>query len=318
MRKKRSRQRSRKTTGIGKFFNIQTQSSKENNNDEIISKLKVKEHPILFRMTTSNNFLDSHKEGVYTLENDFSEKIEGKSFTANPEVMEIFYKSKMEEINSLEDFDNIPMIVVVRENALIEDKPISLSNLPKKTLYQNPEIVDFLFNPQGSHGERFDYWDSQFEKYADLSDSQKQKLLDYGVSKKDLEEAIKLSTEMLEIKKESERFKEYLWNPEKFSEEEQEEFEDSPEPEDYEESVGELWGTQPYLLRIESAYEVSHNESEIITTKPTKISYDDMKILVESEEDKQILVKQLPLLETHTEVVRFIDLWNNQVKVDFE
>lgn len=280
-------------------------------NHRLIDRLSVKEHPVLFRTTIASDFLKSYKDGVYNLENIYAKeliegvKIKGKSFTSDPEIANEFELYKLKAIAERIDGGEVPdvknwddegfdalykdfvIIVKIRENALVEDRVISMQKIKREDLLVNKELVDQLFNPSG--------WDeagnrSTIEEEIYTFNEATFK----GADLKDIKEA-----------------KEFVDNwKEEWKGLEDEEHEDYFEIEGwYVDHLKDLSESEvPFLLRVDSALSVRSREEEFVTIDPSKISYDDFKIVVTQPEHKELLLKADPTLKAHIRVFSFREL----------
>lgn len=273
---------------------------------------KVEEHDQLYRSTTSQKILEAwNNKGYFNFENDFNfgtTKISGVSFTDNLGAADRFFESKRFgerdpeglEFDDDEDLDDLieefPVLIIVRENALIEDEPISLEDIDRDDLITHKEITDHIYNPTVGMTEVADEdITNAFMNFIDTPTSQLNR--DFKLaSKKDIDEVLDFADE---------NFDTYL--NDRYSED------DPDKPESIEKADSDtindyLFNTEfgfesgdeiPYLLRINTALDLIQSEGEFITLEPTRIGFDDLNIYVESEEQKKALISKIPLLQEH-------------------
>lgn len=265
---------------------------------------KVEKHDQLYRATTSLKLLEAwSNKGFYELENDFNfgtTKISGVSFTDNLGVANEFFERKLSGERDDEDLTELipefPVLLIVRENGLMEDEPISLENIDRDDLIIHKEITDHLYNPRvgltsvddiGITNEFVDFMATPtFELKRTFPEAQ-QKAIDEVVDLADgLDTFIDDNYSEDDPDKPSfekglqdtDLMNEYLFNSE-FGFEMNEEI--------------------PYLLRIRSALQLAESEGEIITLEPTRLGFDDLNVYVETEEQKKALISKMPLLQDH-------------------
>lgn len=273
---------------------------------------KVEEHGQLYRATTSLKLLEAwSNKGFFELENDFnfgSTKISGVSFTDDVDVAGRFFEGKefgerdpegfefVDEGELAELIPEFPVMLIVRENGLMEDEPMAFEDINRDDLITHPEITDHLYNPMlgftsvddiGITQEFVDFMATpSFELKRTFPNASEKAIKEVG----DLADGFDtfLDDSFGEDYPDKPSFKEGLENTDLVNEY----LFNSEFAFDFDEQI-------PYLLRIRNALDLAGAEGEIITLEPTRIGFDDLNIFVESEEQKKILISKIPLLQDH-------------------
>lgn len=242
-------------------------------------------HPTLYR-GADWGFLN------YELERGFGSDYSpfSVSFTDNLDVAKDFYSQKEwndQDTDTAKELKGVGVLVEVKENALIKNDIVRVSDIPKDDYISRPDLIDHVWQ-EGEFSDPFmgDFPDYFFEQLQDFD----------NLLGKDLDNWGKYSVATTKDKQE------ILDTVREFREWKQEQIEEYGTVEDNYEFMDYWEGFSPRLMRIDKAYSIAQGESEYITMKPPRMTKDNMIIHVKTEAQREYILNQRTDLKKNVKI----------------